>query len=288
MSSAIPCFLFSRNFLAGLKKKKDIHLPKDNRRRQIFEEQTRLTIEHLYNHPCIVAYTIFNEGWGQFDAAGACKLILSLDDTRPIDHASGWHDQKIGDIRSWHVYFRPYQFKKDKLAYIPQVAKLKEGNDYYIGSLKSAKKVVEHLKEEFGGTSKESPRLISEDKSTGKGLYRIWIALRLPKFVKEDFVKYHDNVYQVSDVDGNRIQVINLENQDIISLKWREYDSIEKIEHLEGVQKAIITAKSPSMMQILDPDDYSPIDLEMNENMEKYNIGEEIDVIKIDGKIYII
>ena len=180
------------------------------------------------------------------------------------------------------------QFKKDKLAYIPQVAKLKEGNDYYIGSLKSAKKVVEHLKEEFGGTTKESPRLISEDKSTGKGLYRIWIALRLPKFVKDDFVKYHDNVYQVSDVDGNRIQVINLENQDIIALKWREYDSIEKIEHLEGVQKAIITAKSPSMMQILDPDDYSPIDLEMNEKLEKYNIGEEIDVIKIDGKIYII
>ena len=57
---------------------------------------------------------------------------------------------------------------------------------------------------------------------------------------------------------------------------------------MEGVQKAIITAKSPSMMQILDPDDYSPIDLEMNEKMEKYNIGEEIDVIKIDGKIYLI
>ena len=101
-------------------------------------------------------------------------------------------------------------------------------------------------------------------------------------------MKYHENVYQVSDVDGNRIQVINLENQDIIALKWREYDSIEKIEHLEGIQKAIITAKSPSMMQILDPDDYSPIDLEMNEKLEKYNIGEEIDVIKIDGKIYII
>ena len=173
------------------------------------------------------------------------------------------------------------QFKKDKLAYIPQVAKLKEGNDYYIGSLKSAKKVVEHLKEEFGGTTKESPRLISEDKSTGK-------ALRLPKFVKDDFVKYHDNVYQVSDVDGNRIQVINLENQDTIALKWREYDSIEKIEHLEGVQKAIVTSKSPNSLQILDPDDYSPIDLEMTEKLEKINIGEEIDVIKIDGKIYII
>ena len=79
-----------------------------------------------------------------------------------------------------------------------------------------------------------------------------------------------------------------MENQDIIALKWREYDNIEKIEHLEGIQKAIITAKSPSTLQILDPDDYSPIDLEMNEKLERFNIGEEIDVIKIDGKIYII
>ena len=168
------------------------------------------------------------------------------------------------------------------------VAKLKEGNDYYIGSLKSAKKVVEHLKEELGGTTKESPRLISEDKSTGKGLYRIWISLRLPKFVKDDFVKYNDSIYRINDVDGNRIQVIDLENGDKIALKWREYDSIEKIEHLEGIQKAIITAKSPNSIQILDPDDYSPIDLEMNEKLENHNIGEEIDVIKIEGKIYLL
>ena len=180
------------------------------------------------------------------------------------------------------------QFKKDKLSYIPQVAKLKEGNDYYIGSLKSAKKVLEHLKEEFGGTTKESPRLISEDKSTGKGLYRIWISLRLPKFVREDFVKYNERIYQIKDVDGNRIQVTDLENGNTMALKWREYDSIEKMGHLEGIQKAIITSKSPKAIQILDPDDYSPIDLEMTEKLEKCNIGEEIEVIKIDGRIYII
>ena len=81
---------------------------------------------------------------------------------------------------------------------------------------------------------------------------------------------------------------IDLENGDKIALKWREYDSIEKIEHLEGIQKAIITAKSPNSIQILDPDDYSPIDLEMNEKLENHNIGEEIDVIKIEGKIYLL
>jgi hypothetical protein len=72
-------------------------------------------IRHLYNCPCIAMWVPFNEGWGQFDAAQAVSLIQSEDGTRTIDHASGWHDQKIGDFKSLHVYFKPYRFKKDRL-----------------------------------------------------------------------------------------------------------------------------------------------------------------------------
>ena len=48
----------------------------------------------------------FNEGWGQFDAARVAGEVRELDPTRPVDHASGWHDQGAGDLRSLHVYFR--------------------------------------------------------------------------------------------------------------------------------------------------------------------------------------
>ena len=56
----------------------------------------------------------FNEGWGQFDSKRISDNIRKLDDSRTIDHASGWHDQKIGDFKSLHVYFRPYRFRKDR------------------------------------------------------------------------------------------------------------------------------------------------------------------------------
>ncbi|WP_297982244.1 60S ribosomal export protein NMD3 [uncultured Methanobrevibacter sp.] len=180
------------------------------------------------------------------------------------------------------------QMKKDKLAYIPQVAKLKEGNDYYIGSYKTAKKLVEHLKDELGAIVKESPRLISEDKNTGKGLYRIWISVRLPNFQKGEFIKYNDGIYKIISIDGKRIQILNLDTMEKTALKWREYDSIEKMADTKDIQKVIITAKSPKSIQVLDPEDYSPVDLEMNENLQDCNIGEEIDCIKINGKIYLI
>ena len=73
------------------------------------------TVRHLYNVVSLGMWVPFNEGWGQFDSSEAVKRILSLDNTRTIDHASGWHDQKIGEIKSLHVYFRAYCFKLDKL-----------------------------------------------------------------------------------------------------------------------------------------------------------------------------
>lgn len=83
--------------------------------REQYRRELEETVRHLYNVVSIAMWVPFNEGWGQFDASDAVARILALDKTRTIDHASGWHDQKIGDIRSLHVYFRRYRFKPDKL-----------------------------------------------------------------------------------------------------------------------------------------------------------------------------
>ena len=80
-----------------------------------FTRELREMVAQLYNCPSVAMWVPFNEGWGQFDAADAARQIAELDPTRPVDHASGWHDQRIGAIRSLHVYFRRYRFHPDKL-----------------------------------------------------------------------------------------------------------------------------------------------------------------------------
>ena len=75
--------------------------------REEWFRETRASIEHLYNCPCIAAWVLFNEGWGQFDTARATAFARSLDSTRFLDQASGWFDHQGGDMRSVHNYFRP-------------------------------------------------------------------------------------------------------------------------------------------------------------------------------------
>ena len=62
------------------------------------------TIDLLYNSPCIVLWTIFNEAWGQFDAKEMFEKLKQVDPTRLYDHASGWHDQGSSDVKSMHIY----------------------------------------------------------------------------------------------------------------------------------------------------------------------------------------
>lgn len=71
-------------------------------------------IDQLYNVVSIAVWVPFNEGWGQFDSQKAFEFIRKRDASRTIDHASGWHDQHIGEVQSLHVYFKPVKFRKDK------------------------------------------------------------------------------------------------------------------------------------------------------------------------------
>ena len=71
------------------------------------------TVRLLYNCPCIALWTVFNEGWGQFDALDMANELKKLDPTRFIDHASGWQDQGYEEMKSRHIYFRPVKLKND-------------------------------------------------------------------------------------------------------------------------------------------------------------------------------
>ena len=75
--------------------------------RKEWTETCQEMVKLLDGHPSIGFWTLFNEGWGQFDARAATEAVRALDATRPIDATSGWYDQGCGDFLSIHNYFRP-------------------------------------------------------------------------------------------------------------------------------------------------------------------------------------
>ncbi len=99
----------------GFIRKNDRRLHKNKLSREKFVTAMIKTVELLKEHPCICYWTIFNEGWGQFNGDENYKLLKSLDDTRFIDATSGWFINKLSDVVSRHIYFGKIKFKpKDR------------------------------------------------------------------------------------------------------------------------------------------------------------------------------
>ena len=87
------------------KKRKDHRLHRVPDTRMTFLATMAETVMQLQNHPCILYWTIFNEGWGQFEADKAYRLLRQLDSSRIIDATSGWFWQSLSDVSSHHIYF---------------------------------------------------------------------------------------------------------------------------------------------------------------------------------------
>ena len=187
------------------------------KRKEFWVRHSKETMEHLYNHPCIVAYTLFNEGWGQFESDAAYTMLKCVDDTRLFDSTSGWFRQNKSDFDSVHIYFRTVDL-------YPQERPL--------------------LLSEFGGYSYPVDGHRSTNKSYGYG------ACRSKEELTDKMIKTYEkmvlpaiksglcgSIYtQISDVEDeiNGLmtydrEVIKVDEEKLKDLSLRIYEEIDKI-----------------------------------------------------------
>ncbi len=72
-----------------------------------FDRELKELIDSRYNHPSIVMWVPFNEGWGQFETGRITSWIKNYDPSRLVDSTSGWADRGVGDVHDIHAYPGP-------------------------------------------------------------------------------------------------------------------------------------------------------------------------------------
>jgi hypothetical protein len=83
-----------------------------------WERELKEMVRTLGNHPSIIAWVPFNEGWGQHATNDVLKMVKALDPTRLVDGPSGWEDRGFGDFKDMHDYPGPNMFPamKDRIS----------------------------------------------------------------------------------------------------------------------------------------------------------------------------
>jgi beta-galactosidase/beta-glucuronidase len=78
-----------------------------------FELELQRMVDTHANHPSIVMWVIFNEGWGQYDTERLSSWLEAYDPSRLVNGASGWNDMGAGHVRDIHSYPGPDAPRRD-------------------------------------------------------------------------------------------------------------------------------------------------------------------------------
>jgi len=78
-----------------------------------FEAELKAMVEGLANHPAVIMWVIFNEGWGQYDTERLTTWVKQLDPTRLVDSVSCMAPPSVGDVIDDHPYWVPRAPKPD-------------------------------------------------------------------------------------------------------------------------------------------------------------------------------
>ena len=141
--------------------KHDKHPHNNKITQQAFLTGAEAAVRQLWNHPSICYWTIFNEGWGQFDSDIVFKKFKRLDDTRFVDATSGWFRRKESDVESLHIYFGMWQrMKRSKrpivlsefggFVYSEPEHIFNSGKSYGYGACKTSQELESRLQEVYG------------------------------------------------------------------------------------------------------------------------------------------
>jgi hypothetical protein len=76
----------------------------DERAAKQWKREFAAMMNWLHNHPSIIQWIVFNEGWSQHETPAYAEWVKQRDPSRLVTGASGWTDYDQGDIRDVHDY----------------------------------------------------------------------------------------------------------------------------------------------------------------------------------------
>jgi nonsense-mediated mRNA decay protein 3 len=170
----------------------------------------------------------------------------------------------------------------DPNAFITKMEIVPGGVDVYLSLIALGRACERDLADTYAAETDESSKLVGQTRD-GLDMYRVTCLVRLPEFHVGDVVRYKDKYWLLSRVSGKGGKLISLENFRETSIDRREMPDIKVYAKYADLMRADVISSSGNEVQVLDPSDYSTVDLLVPQGAV---VGESVKVVRIEETLY--
>lgn len=174
--------------------------------------------------------------------------------------------------------------KGDRLAFITDTIRSKEGLDLYIGSVNSGRHICKAITEEIGGTFSESPSLFGQ--KDGKEIYRITFSMRLPRFVPGDIITIGSKKIVVKHME-RKLTGTDLTDSSRFIATEDDIESAKHVGHVRDAVDAVLVSEEENELMILDPFTFRTANVKKPAGFS-IREDEEIPVIRIEDTLFLL
>ncbi len=158
------------------------------------------------------------------------------------------------------------------------------GVDVYLSSMSLAKSLTRELADHYCAETKESPKLVGQT-TDGQDMYRITYLVRLPEYHVGDVVQFQGRWCKLTRVSSGGGRVLDLMDFRERAVRRADMSGIKVHEAGGNLKEATVVSRAGSEIQVLDPDNYSTVDLKIPADAE---VGDSVKVVTIDEVLYFV
>jgi len=166
--------------------------------------------------------------------------------------------------------------------FITKTEEVQGGIDVYLSSISLGKAITKDLSDAYCAETKEAAKLVglTED---GQEMYRVTYLVRLPDFHTGDVVQFEGRYFKLTRLSNSGAKVIDLMNLRERAVKRSDVPALKVYARSADLRDAVVVSRAGGEVQILNPSNYSTVDLTIPEEAET---GDTVKVVEIDDTLY--
>lgn len=171
-------------------------------------------------------------------------------------------------------------------AFISKDGVVKGGKDYYISEIDVGKILARKIADKFDTTVQESPKLVG--RKEGKDVYRVTMLVRLPPYVRGDFVEHRDTVNQVTRVEKRTVGLRDLVRHRDHTVPRDQVPASAVVAKVHERKEMQVVSVVRDEALVLDPETNKTHELILPDSVEYDMSMRTLDVVEHDGQVYFV